>query len=113
MGMTAEEKIAQQKKELAAERAKTARFEGELTAGRAGNAYLRQLMEEVLRRLGEVEGKLAKDSHISSEAGATAFCRIRSYLSTMRKQGHSMLLALAAVFAARPLPIAWAPVLLP
>ncbi len=26
-----------------------------------------------------------------SSAGATAFCRIRSYLSTMRKQGHAML----------------------
>ena len=42
-----------------------------------------------------------------SEDGATAFCRIRSYLSTMRKQGHSMLAALAAVFAGSPFPIAW------
>ena len=42
-----------------------------------------------------------------SEAGVRAFCRIRSYLSTMRKQGHAMLAALAAVFAGRPLPIAW------
>jgi transposase len=39
--------------------------------------------------------------------GATAFCRIRSYLSTMRKQGHPMLAALSAVFAHHPLPIAW------
>src|SRR5215472_14422676 len=37
-----------------------------------------------------------------SSAGATAFCRIRSYLSTMRKQGRSMLCALRAVFLARP-----------
>lgn len=44
-----------------------------------------------------------------SEDGATAFCRIRSYLSTMRKQGQGMLLALAAVFEGHPLPIAWAP----
>jgi transposase len=44
-----------------------------------------------------------------SDAGATAFCRIRSYLSTMRKQGHSMLTALAAVFAGQPLPVAWEP----
>jgi len=44
-----------------------------------------------------------------SEAGATAFCHIRSYLSTMRKQGHAMLAALAAVFAGTPLPVAWAP----
>ncbi len=43
-----------------------------------------------------------------SDAGATAFCRIRSYLSTMRKQGHPMLATLASVFADRPLPIAWA-----
>ena len=42
-----------------------------------------------------------------SEAGLTAFCRIRSYLSTMRKQGYAMLAALAAVFADKPLSIAW------
>ena len=42
-----------------------------------------------------------------SDAGATAFCRIRSYLSTMRKQGHAMRAALTAVFTHQPLPIAW------
>jgi transposase len=42
-----------------------------------------------------------------SPAGATAFCRIRSYLSTMRKQDRPLLPALRAVFLARPLPIAW------
>jgi transposase len=42
-----------------------------------------------------------------STAGATAFCRIRSYLSTMRKQGHTMLRALSAVFLGCPLPVAW------
>lgn len=42
-----------------------------------------------------------------SEAGISAFCRIRSYLSTMRKQGRPMLAALSAVFAGHPLPIAW------
>ena len=42
-----------------------------------------------------------------SATGATAFCRIRSYLSTLRKQGHRMLAALAAAFAGRPLPVAW------
>lgn len=42
-----------------------------------------------------------------SEVGATAYCHIRSYLGTMRKQGRSMLEALAAVFAGCPLPIAW------
>ena len=44
-----------------------------------------------------------------SATGVTAFCRIRSYLSTMQKQGHSMLSALTAVFYGQPLPIAWAP----
>jgi transposase len=41
--------------------------------------------------------------------GATAFCVIRSYLSAMRKQGRSMLAALAAVFHGAPLPVAWGP----
>jgi transposase len=44
-----------------------------------------------------------------SATGATAFCQIRSYLSTMHKQGHSMLSALTAVFHGQPLPVAWAP----
>jgi transposase len=44
-----------------------------------------------------------------SATGVTAFCRIRSYLSTMQKQGHSMLSALTAVFHGQPLPVAWAP----
>jgi transposase len=35
--------------------------------------------------------------------GATAFCRIRSYLSTARKQGHTMLAALERVFRGKPL----------
>ncbi len=47
--MTAEDELAQLKKDLAAKQAK--------------NAQLRQLLEEVLRRLGGVEGRLAKDSH--------------------------------------------------
>ena len=41
-----------------------------------------------------------------SEPGLTAFCCIRSYLSTMRKQGHTMLTALVAGFRGHPLPIA-------
>lgn len=35
--------------------------------------------------------------------GAQAFCRIRSYLSSARKQGHSTLTALEHVFAGQPL----------
>ena len=65
--MTAEEELAQLKKDLAAERAKTARLEGELAREQAESVSLRQMLEEVLRRLGEVEGKLAKDSHNSSK----------------------------------------------
>lgn len=42
-----------------------------------------------------------------SGASATAFCAIRRYLSTMRKQGHSMLDTLTAVFQGTPFPIAW------
>ncbi len=44
-----------------------------------------------------------------SATGVTAFCRIRSYLLTMQKQGHPMLSALTAVFHGQPLPVAWAP----
>jgi len=65
--MTAEEELAQLKKELAAERAKTAKLAGELARERGENACLRQMLEEALRRLGEVEGQLAKDSHNSSK----------------------------------------------
>jgi transposase len=65
--MTAEEELAQLKKELAAEREKTAKLAGELARERGENASLRQMLEEALRRLGEVEGQLAKDSHNSSK----------------------------------------------
>jgi len=44
-----------------------------------------------------------------SAEGATAFCVIRSYLSTMRKQGRSLLAAMTAVFEGSPFPIAWEP----
>lgn len=42
-----------------------------------------------------------------SDAGVTAFCRIRSYLSRMHKQAHTMLATLAAVFADKPMPVTW------
>lgn len=38
-----------------------------------------------------------------SDHGATAFCRIRGYLSTLQKQGHPLLAALERVFMGNPL----------
>jgi transposase len=58
-------------------------------------------------RMAKVQQKIA--GTFRSETGATAFCRIRSYLSTMHKQGHTMLSALAAVFHGQPFPVAWGP----
>lgn len=62
--MTAEERIAELERELARERAKSAHLEAE-------NTQLRQQMEQVLARLREVEGRLAKDSHNSSKPPAS------------------------------------------
>ncbi len=44
-----------------------------------------------------------------SEEGASAFCSIRSYISTMRKQGHPILAALTDFFFGSSFPIAWSP----
>ena len=38
-----------------------------------------------------------------STEGASAFCRIRSYISTVRKQGISLIDALSSVFDGRPI----------
>jgi transposase len=60
--------------------------------------------ERDLRRVNvpqKISGTFRRDD------GATAYCRIRSYLGTMRKQGRAMLDALSAVFLGHPLPIAW------
>ena len=35
--------------------------------------------------------------------GAEAFCAVRGYLSTLRKQGHALLPALEHVFAGQPI----------
>lgn len=51
-------------------------------------------------RMAKVQQKIS--GTFRSHDGATAFCRIRSYLSTMSKQGHPMLAALAAVFDFSP-----------
>jgi len=56
-------------------------------------------------RMAKVQQKIS--GTFRSPAGATAFCRIRSYVSTMRKQGQALLPALRAVFLGRPFPVAW------
>jgi transposase len=56
-------------------------------------------------RMVKVQQKIA--GTFRSDDGATAYCRLRSYLSTMRKQGQGMLEALTGVFHGDPLPIAW------
>jgi hypothetical protein len=52
-------------------------------------------------RIATVQQKTA--GTFRSETGATAYCRVCSYLSTMRKQGRGMLDALVAVFDDHPL----------
>lgn len=68
--------------------------------------FTNNLAERDLRMI-KVQQKIS--GTFRSEKGATAFCAIRSYLSTMRKQGRSMLAAMAAVFEGSPFPIAWEP----
>ncbi len=58
-------------------------------------------------RWAKVQQKIA--GTFRSATGVTAFCRIRSYLSTMHKQGRPLLAALTAVFHGHPLPVAWEP----
>ncbi len=66
--------------------------------------FTNNLAERDLRMI-KVQQKIS--GTFRSADGATAFCIIRSYLSTMRKQGRSMLPALKAVFLSSPFPIAW------
>lgn len=68
------------------------------------NPFTNNLAERDLRMI-KVQQKIS--GTFRSSQGATAFCIIRSYLSTMRKQGRSMLGAMAAVFAGSPFPVAW------
>ena len=56
-------------------------------------------------RMAKVQQKIA--GTFRSATGTTAFCRIRSYLSTMHKQGHTMLTALSALIHGQPIPLAW------
>jgi hypothetical protein len=68
--------------------------------------FTNNLAERDLRMI-KVQQKIS--GTFRSEKGATAFCAIRSYLSTMRKQGRSMLAAMTAVFEGSPFPLAWEP----
>jgi hypothetical protein len=58
-------------------------------------------------RMAKVQQKIS--GTFRSATGATVFCRIRSYLSTMQKQGHTLLPSLVAVFNGHPFPVAWGP----
>lgn len=68
--------------------------------------FTNNLAERDLRMI-KVQQKIS--GTFRSASGVSAFCTIRSYLSTMRKQGRSLLEALRAVFVGSPFPIAWAP----
>jgi len=52
-------------------------------------------------RMGKLKQKIS--GCFRSDAGAAAFCRLRSYVSTMRKQGKQVLAALQAAVEGRPL----------
>ena len=68
--------------------------------------FTNNLAERDLRMI-KVQQKIS--GTFRSPEGTTAFCAIRSYLSTMRKQGRSMLASLVAVFEDSPFPLAWEP----
>ena len=44
-----------------------------------------------------------------TEHGARDFCRVRSHLSTVRKQGHPLLYALERLLNGKPLPLVPSP----
>ena len=63
-------------------------------------AFDNNLAERDLRML-KVQQKIS--GCFRTTDGATTFCRIRSYISTIRKQGHNVFTALKHVFAGHPI----------
>jgi transposase len=87
---------------LSRRRDEVLRFMSDLAVPFTNNGAERDL------RMVKVQQKVP--SCFRTEEGARDFCRVRSYLSTARKQGHPLLHALERVLAGKPLPLVPSPV---